>query len=113
MSAERRPARGGAAHLTAARRSTRTVFQPTDIPGCIRIDLTRPSNGDTFASGEVGRRIYHAVVGMTPDVTLQLVVSPSTPMYDPQVPADVRVQVVAPDAQTLSRWRSAIAEARA
>lgn len=102
-----------AAPAAAARRSPRTVFQPTDIPGCIRIDLTRPSNGDTFASGEVGRRIYHACVGMPADVTLQLVVSPSTPMYDPQVPADVRVQVVAPDAQTLARWRSAIAVGQA
>lgn len=89
-----------------------TVFQPASVPGCIRIDLTRPADGVAFASGEVGRRIYHAVVGMTSDVTLQLVVSSSTPMYDPQVPTDVRVQVVAPDAQTLARWRSAIAEAR-
>ena len=62
--------------------------------------------------GEGGRRIHRAVVGMPADVTLQLVVSPETPLYAPQVPVDVRVQVVAPDAPTLVAWRSAIAETR-
>lgn len=88
------------------------VFQPVDIPGCIRVDLSRPLDGKSFVSGEVGRRIYHAVVGMPADVTLQLVVAPETPLYAPQVPTDVRVQVVAPDAPTLVAWRSAIAETR-
>jgi hypothetical protein len=49
---------------------------------------------------------------MTPDVVLQLVVSRDTPMYDPQVPTGVRVQVTASDAATLAEWRSAIAGAR-
>lgn len=88
------------------------VFQPSDVPGCIRVDLTRPSDGKRFAFGEVGKRIYRAVVGMTSDVTLQLVVGPETPIFDTRVPGEVRVQVVAPDATTLARWRSMIAEAR-
>jgi len=96
----------------SARRTVGSAFQPLDIPGCIRVDLTRPLNGEAFASGEVGRRIHRAVVGMPADVTLQLVVSPETPLYAPQVPVDVRVQVVAPDAPTLVAWRSAIAETR-
>lgn len=88
------------------------VFQPPSIPGCIRIDLTQPDRGDTFVLGEVARRIYRACVGMTADMTLQLIVGPDTPLYDPRVPDGIRVQVVAPDASTLAEWRSAIAEAR-
>ena len=81
----------------SARRTVGSAFQPLDIPGCLRVDLTRPLNGEAFASGEVGRRIHRAVVGMPADVT---------------GPVDVRVQVVAPDAPTLVAWRSAIAETR-
>lgn len=87
------------------------VFQPSSILGCVRVDVSRPERGGAFAHGEVGRRIYRACVGMTPDVTLQLVVGPQTPLYDPRVPDGIRVQVVAPDAQTLATWRSAIAGA--
>lgn len=89
------------------------AFQPTSIPGCIRVDLTRPSDGKRFGFGEVGKRIYRAIVGMTPDVTLQLVVGAETPVFDARVPEDIRVQIVAPDASTLARWRSAVAEAQA
>lgn len=97
--------------MSAAGR-TRVTFQPSDVAGCIRVDLTRPSDGVAFASGEVGRRVWRACVGMTPDVVLQLVVSRDTPMYDPQVPTGVRVQVTASDAATLADWRAAIAGAR-
>ncbi|MFB9645084.1 hypothetical protein [Microbacterium terregens] len=75
--------------------------------------MSRPQRGDSFELGEVGRRIYRACVGMPPDVTLQLIVGPETPLYDPRIPHGVRVQIVASDAQTLIRWRSAAAEGRA
>jgi hypothetical protein len=110
MNAARRPAENGAARQTAGRRSPRIIFQPSDVLGCIRVDLSRPADGATFGLGEVGRRIYRACAGMTDDVTLQLVVGPDTPLYDPQIPPGVRVQIVAPDAQTLQAWRAAAAE---
>lgn len=109
MNAERRPE---AARGTAGRRSSSIVFQRPDILGCIRVDLTRPLDGQAFASGEVARRIYRASAGIANGVTLQLVVSPDTPLYDHQVPADARVQVVASDNATLVAWLSALAEGR-
>jgi hypothetical protein len=112
VNAERRPTRGGAANVTAGRRSSSIVFQPADVRGCIRVDLSEPSNGVRWESGEVGRRLYHAAVGIPTGAVLQIVVSATTPDYDPQLPEGLTVQIVAPDGQTLTRWMAAASGGR-
>ena len=86
-------------------------FTPTALALCIRVDLTKPENGDTFAFGEIGRRIYRASAGMPSNATLQLVVGKGQPFGDLHIPDSVRVQLVAPDAATMHAWMTAISSA--
>jgi hypothetical protein len=86
-------------------------FRPSEILGCIRADLTTPDDGERFASGEVNRRIYRAVVGIDASMVLQLAVSTRTPAISLTIPAGVRVQIVAPDVRTLRMWLDALSEA--
>jgi len=79
--------------------------------GCVRVDVSRPVNGERFELGEVSRRLYRALAGLPAGSTAQIVVGPDTPTHSLQLPDAVRVQVVAPDASTLRAWLAALSEA--
>lgn len=123
MTANRNRPAEGAAPESAGKRSKRTAtrrqnhvprvqFVASDIRGCVRVDLSRPENGERFDFSEVSRRLFRAIVGIPPGATVQLVVSGDTPDYDLRLPDGVGlVQIVAPDAQTLLRWQASLTRA--
>ena len=123
MTANRNRPAEGAAPESAGKRSKRTAtrrqnhvprvqFVASDIRGCVRVDLSRPENGERFDFSEVSRRLFRAIVGIPPGATLQIIVGPDTPDYDLRLPGGVGlVQLVAPDATTLRRWQAALTQA--
>ena len=111
MNAKRNRPAERAALKTAGGLSTSSVaFRPSNLLACVRVDLTHPTTGEAFAFGEVRRRLYRAVVGLPAGATVQLVVGANTPSHDLELPRDARVQIVAPDSETLRRWITAVAD---
>lgn len=87
------------------KRQPRVLVRPSDLLGCIRVDLTRITSQDG-----IRKRVWHDLAACPPGVTIQIVVGEKTPTMGLALPDGHKVQLVAPDGETYRRWAWAFAE---